>query len=1047
MMNIISKLKLFKISIFLTIFIVSSILSLHAQITDTIYVTYDADINESSPNSNYGNTNTMYVGDQDKWRGLVYFDLSSIPSNALVSSASIILRAVGGSSQSVNIASHVVQEEWEEMYVTWYRRTSTQNWSTIAYPYYFDPTALSTLDVYNNNSFYSFSITSAAQGWMNGTLPNYGIIFAQTSNSANHERYFASSEDIDVNDRPKLVITYTTTIDSLWLRGNYGTNTTTDGNIVTNWTNVYAPDYFYQDNTTYAPTYRITNDNINYNPVIQFDGSNDFLKGRLNYGIYGQNNFTTFAVLKSSGNDKYIWSQFSYRTNSASHSIANTQRIGSYTLFRNGITTIPTTPTLLGIRRNASNNFSLFYNGINETTNSITGFGGSFIGNNLLLGSRGGAPSNTLNGAIAEMMVFNRNLSDAEILRINSYLATKYGLSLTNNYTASNGTIFWSQSADSQFNNGIFGIGRDNSSSLHQQISLSTSNTYNFLTLSTDSNFQLPNSQHTSVANNLSFFMVGSNSTSEFMFQTTELNTSIYSSRIDYEWLVQSTNYSQSVNLKFQGCGSSDLRLAYLIKKNGNSNFNAGITEVGILDSNGVITGVTLNNNDYFTVFFKNLSPGGVGSNLRFWAKADFGTVLSGTNVIQWKDIVNNFYLYQNTSARRPVIKTNGQNFNPSITFTASNSQFFERNTSYNIFTGSYSIYIVGYNRSGTRAFMTVTENGYPSSLGVLIETSDPSTLRFLHQNWWSDNLSNSVSMSRSSHNIFSFYRNSSIKHKYWVNGTNSYELNPFSLTWEFLNNEFTDLTVGRNGATSSGYLDGEIAELIIFNSENETSRIKIESYLATKYGISINDGTGVNYIASDSTTIFWNRNNNIGYNYDIFGIGKDEISTLNQKQSRSANADAFFSVYLLPTASDVLPTTNQLNTTSFDGDKSFLMFGNNNDSIALWTTNTTMPAQFKYRLKRVWKFQKTGTVNNAVIAISTTDLPVNTGSLPIYLLISDSPDMTNATYYPMTLVSSYWRVQHNFTSGSYMTFGYGYVAHPLRHGKTVIEGVRFPYK
>lgn len=158
-------------------------------------------------------------------------------------------------------------------------------------------------------------------------------------------------------------------------------------------------------------------------------------------------------------------------------------------------------------------------------------------------------------------------------------------------------------------------------------------------------------------------------------------------------------------------------------------------------------------------------------------------------------------------------------------------------------------------------------------------------------------------------------------------------------------------------------------------------------------------------------------------------------------------NSDAFFSVYLLPIATDDLPTTNQLNTTSFEADKSFLMFGNNNDSIQRWSTNTTMPSQFKYRLKRVWKFQKTGTVNNAVISISTTDLPVNTGTLPIYMLISDSPDMTNANYYEMTLVGSTWRVQYNFSSGSYMTFGYGFVAHPLRHGKTVIEGVRFPYK
>lgn len=170
-------------------------------------------------------------------------------------------------------------------------------------------------------------------------------------------------------------------------------------------------------------------------------------------------------------------------------------------------------------------------------------------------------------------------------------------------------------------------------------------------------------------------------------------------------------------------------------------------------------------------------------------------------------------------------------------------------------------------------------------------------------------------------------------------------------------------------------------------------------------------------------------------------------MSTLNQKQSRPANSDLFFSVYLLPLETDLLPTTNQLNTTQFETDRSFLMFGNNNDSINRWVPGIPMPSKFKYRLKRIWKFQKTGTVNNAVISISTADLPFNTGSLPVYMLVSDTPDMTNATYYRMTLVGNTWRLQHSFNAGAYITFGYGFVDRPLRHGKTVIEGVRFPYK
>lgn len=1024
-------------------FLFFTTLSLNAQITDTIISSMDDDINEDSPFNNYGTTSTLWVGDNNQWRALVYFDLSAIPGNAIITSASVIMRVVGGSGNTLSVGAYTITSNWNEYEANWYDRTYSNTWLNPGSDH--NVLELSITDVTNSLIDNSWIVTSAVQDWISGTTSNYGLVF-KGSNSANHEKYFASRENSNINYRPRLVITYTTTIDSLWLRGDYGTNSTLEGAAITQWTNVYANNSFTQDNTSYRPIYRATTNLINFNPTVQFDGVNDYLKGNLNYGIFGSNNFTTFTIVKSSGFDKYIWGQYSYRSNSASHSIATQQRIGAYNLYRYGTNSIITTPILLGIRRNNTNNFSLYYNGINEVTNSITGFGGNFIGNNLLLGSRGAPPSNTLNGNIAEMMIFNRSLSDSEVQQMNSYLATKYGITLTSNYLASDGTVFWDQSSNSDYNYGIFGIGKDNTYSLHQEISGSTSNVYNFLTISSDSNFQLPNSQHTSISNNLSFFMVGSNSENDFLFQTSELSSTIYTSRIDYEWLVQSTNFNQPVNLKFQGCGSTELRIAYLVKKNGNSNFNSGITEVGVIDTNGVITGVTLNDNDYFTVFFKNLSPGGVSDFLRFWAKADYGTILSGSSVIQWKDIAGNYYLNQSTSNRRPTWTANSQNFNPSVSFTASNSQYFERNSNYNIFTGSYSIYIVGFNRSGQRTFLTVNQSGGSSNIGVIIETSDPSSLRFLHDDFWGDNLNTPVSMSRISHNIFSFYRNNSTKHKFWVNGTNSYALSSI-YDPGFSYGDFTDLTIGRLGSYNSRYLDGEISEIIIFNNDNEGSRIKIESYLATKYGMSLNDGIGINYIASDSTTIYWSSSSNNGYNYDIFGIGKDEISTLNQKQSRSVNVDAFFSVYLLPLVDDILPATNQLNTNQFVQDKSYLMFGNNNDSLTLWSTGVSMPSNFKYRLKRIWKFQKTGDINNAVISINVSDLPSNTGSLPIYLLTSNSPDMSNATYYPMTLVGTTWRILHNFSDGPYMTFGYGFYDRPLRHGKVVIEGVRFPYK
>lgn len=73
-------------------------------------------------------------------------------------------------------------------------------------------------------------------------------------------------------------------------------------------------------------------------------------------------------------------------------------------------------------------------------------------------------------------------------------------------------------------------------------------------------------------------------------------------------------------------------------------------------------------------------------------------------------------------------------------------------------------------------------------------------------------------------------------------------------------------------------YFDGKIAEVINYSSRvSDTERQKIESYLAIKYGITLNSGTQ-DYIASDGTTTFWDASAAGSYTYNVFGIGRDNI-------------------------------------------------------------------------------------------------------------------------------------------------------------------------
>ena len=88
------------------------------------------------------------------------------------------------------------------------------------------------------------------------------------------------------------------------------------------------------------------------------------------------------------------------------------------------------------------------------------------------------------------------------------------------------------------------------------------------------------------------------------------------------------------------------------------------------------------------------------------------------------------------------------------------------------------------------------------------------------------------------------------------------------------------------------GSLDGRVAEVITYNSRaTDAERSNIRSYLAIKYGITLGtNGTAMDYTFDAAGTIIWNATANAGYNYDIAGIGRNDVTKLMQKQSRSIN-------------------------------------------------------------------------------------------------------------------------------------------------------------
>ncbi|MEX0361910.1 MAG: hypothetical protein AB3N10_13095, partial [Allomuricauda sp.] len=188
--------------------------------------------------------------------------------------------------------------------------------------------------------------------------------------------------------------------------------------------------------------------------------------------------------------------------------------------------------------------------------------------------------------------------------------------------------------------------------------------------------------------------------------------------------------------------------------------------------------------------------------------------------------------------------------------------------------------------------------------------------------------------------------------------------------------------------------LTGDIAEVLIFDGPlSASARQKVESYLAIKYGITLNNSGGqlgsivgnstYDYITADGA-VFWQAGH--PYIYDIAGIGVDRFQDnaypedlryhQDQRISKSSNPGARITISTGPDfTSDALEFAAR---PSIDGDGSsyehnYLVWANDHGSINL--TNTEIPPSISDRIGREWKVQIT---SSAAVSISNVSVRIN---------------------------------------------------------------------
>ncbi len=171
--------------------------------------TEDSLLRESSADSNYGNETSLSADlvqpDPSNGRfgeviSVISWDISSIPNNATVDSASISLNLTNISSGSYNLYQALTS--WDESTVTWnsFGGSSTNVGAAV----------LGTIvpGQFNENVIVlTPDGISLIEGWIDGSIANHGIVIKEINNN-NDGIFVDSSEAASNTNHPKLTITY-----------------------------------------------------------------------------------------------------------------------------------------------------------------------------------------------------------------------------------------------------------------------------------------------------------------------------------------------------------------------------------------------------------------------------------------------------------------------------------------------------------------------------------------------------------------------------------------------------------------------------------------------------------------------------------------------------------------------------------------------------------------------------------------------------------------------------------------------------------------------
>lgn len=742
---------------------------------------------------------------------------------------------------------------------------------------------------------------------------------------------------------------------NVWLKANNGVEEAVgdpaeNGDAITRWLDNSSNGRHY--NAVAGPTFKTVIQN--FNPMVEI------LSGGFDApaGSELSTDWTTFFVSKKLASDNngrvfdghisnYLWAHWGNYTNSIYMN-------GNPSNYNSGIaTTVGIEDLHLHAYRRESTGGTLE---ARVEGTSLTTFGSSNSGSGVRIDINQGAFSGeTSDSQVGEMILYNTALTAPEIVRVETYLAIKYGLTLTHNYVASNGTTIWDATTNATYHFDVAGIGRDDNSGFSQQRSQS---------INTDGAVLMD--KVGAFSNDRDFIIWGNNN-------ATGKNGNVppaYVQRSSRIWKVATLGtpgtVTFSVDLSQLAIPNTGNAVDYALLIDDDIDFSAdaavhtaGASLVGNILS---FTGVGFNNNDFFTLAIANISvPGGVAGDLAVWLKADNGVEEAAADPAEDGDAVSRWldksgYANDYTVVAGPSYKTNALNFNPTVEILSGGfnapvgaalssdwSLFFvaKKLASDNdgrLFDGHAGNFLWGYHDTHERSiYINGNPNNYNSGIAV-----NNGGLNLSLQSYVRNNATTNIEARANGQSLATFA------------GTNT----------------ASGIQIDINqGAFSAQTSDSQIGEVIIYRTALSADDVnKIESYLGIKYGLTLSH----NYLASDGT-LLWDMTANASYHNAVAAIGRDDLNGLDQRKSKSLIASSALTID---------------KGGAFGSDKDYLVWGSNNNT----GTSANVPGGFVLRSNRIWKTAVSGTPGGVTTTIDLSLLGIpNTGSASDYALLIDT--------------------------------------------------------